>query len=295
MWHPPKMWQTVTFAVATGLSSQGGKANPSQKRMRMTLLARKAHVIVLVTVIRFRASKKWEKGQKVQLLEKSVKCDQKSYSDMEQKMLYGTRILLKIAWKMLFWTGICPFSALKNAIFRTYLCGSFWGPNLAEGWSTSLYLFCMRGLLWHVPLFGRWTSMTSTLLMNQLSGSRKRSRSQTELMEPPVTKRTPGTILEYAKIDDDDNDARLDALVLEFVNADTNVSVLWLAASLLSIVVSNSEGLLQSQFEKTSAAKALLQEHPQLLSQLQDAWKKKSFKEIRNSGASLIIKQQMVL
>jgi hypothetical protein len=118
--------------------------------------------------------------------------------------------------------------------------------------------------------------------MNQPSGSRKRTRSQTEPMEElPVTKRTLGTILERPKIDE--ADARMDALVLKVAHDEP--STLSLATLLLATIVSTSEGKLQSEFSHVPVAYGLLQEHPRLLIQLQDAWKKKSFKEIRDLGA----------
>jgi len=78
--------------------------------------------------------------------------------------------------------------------------------------------------------------------------------------------------------------ARLDAAVLE--TADEDPSTLSLASFLLVTIVSTSDGRLDSRYEKSPNAKALLQNHPDLMNMLNVAWRDRSFKAIRNLSAS---------
>jgi hypothetical protein len=75
----------------------------------------------------------------------------------------------------------------------------------------------------------------------------------------------------------------MDAAVLNVANDEP--STLFFAACLLATIVSEANGMLNPKYERNAVAKALLQEHPELVPQLQAAWKAKSFKEIRALGA----------
>src|SRR5277367_6804201 len=57
------------------------------------------------------------------------------------------------------------------------------------------------------------------------------------------------------------------------------------ALSLLAIIVSTSEGLLDAKYQQTSAAVALFGEHPELKEKLMQAWMARTFRDIRNMSA----------
>jgi len=118
--------------------------------------------------------------------------------------------------------------------------------------------------------------------MNQPSGSRKRSVSQTmHTEESPATKRILTAPLEHVEDDIDDQDhARMDKQVLE--NADEEPVNLSRATFLLATIVSTSDGRLDPKYERNPAARALLKQHPELEEKLKEAWKERSFKEIPN-------------
>ena len=59
--------------------------------------------------------------------------------------------------------------------------------------------------------------------------------------------------------------------------------------SLLTIIVSKSEGYLDPKYEKTLDATALIEGHPELIGRLEEAWKARSFKDIRNLSASFTL------
>lgn len=97
----------------------------------------------------------------------------------------------------------------------------------------------------------------------------------------PYVERSPVANLESVPDDlDDTTHARLDEAV--FRVADDEPSIPSLAAFLLATIVSTSEGKLDPQYEKTPKAKVLIDEHPELMDKLKEAWLAKSFKEIRN-------------
>jgi len=99
--------------------------------------------------------------------------------------------------------------------------------------------------------------------------------------ESPATKRILTAPLEHVEDDIDDQDhARMDKQVLE--NADEEPVNLSRATFLLATIVSTSDGRLDPKYKETPAARALLKQHPELEEKLKEAWKERSFKEIRN-------------
>ena len=56
--------------------------------------------------------------------------------------------------------------------------------------------------------------------------------------------------------------------------------------SLLEAIVTFSDGKLDSKYESMRHAKAIIEAHPPLKSQLKTAWDKKTFQEIRDMGKS---------
>jgi hypothetical protein len=79
---------------------------------------------------------------------------------------------------------------------------------------------------------------------------------------------------------DDATHVQLDNQVLAI--ADDEPSIPSRAASLLATIVWTSKGLLDPNYENTPGARALVNECPDLVDKLRDAWARKSFKEIRN-------------
>ena len=93
---------------------------------------------------------------------------------------------------------------------------------------------------------------------------------------------------------DDTTHARLDKDVLDVAGRAPSEAVLNVSSgevadlvltSLLTIIISKSEGHLDPQYEETPDAKALIEEHPELKGKLKEAWKAGTFKEIRNLSA----------
>jgi hypothetical protein len=95
----------------------------------------------------------------------------------------------------------------------------------------------------------------------------------------PVTKRIREASLESVPSDIDP----MDAAVLGA--APDEPSTLQSAIYLLLTIVAEANGMLNPKYRDITAAKALLEEHPDLVLQLQAAWKAKTFKEIRALGA----------
>ena len=79
---------------------------------------------------------------------------------------------------------------------------------------------------------------------------------------------------------DDATHALLDKTVLESENNEP--SNFDSAVLLLLEIVSNSEGLLDSRYEKIREAKKIVREHPELIEKLTAAWNIQAFKDIRN-------------
>ena len=113
-------------------------------------------------------------------------------------------------------------------------------------------------------------------------------------MDELSAKRTLGTTLEEAPNDLDDAAHRLqDELVLDFFCSLTEPSTPLAATLLLPVIVSFSEGKLDPKFKKISEVKALLQDHPELMEKLEDAWKARTFRDIRNLSALSCFENQL--
>jgi hypothetical protein len=82
---------------------------------------------------------------------------------------------------------------------------------------------------------------------------------------------------------DDETHARLDKEVLE--TADYEPSNLLPASFLLATIVSNSIGRLDPKYKENPNAKALIQQHPELMDKLMKAWRERTFRDIRNLSA----------
>jgi hypothetical protein len=115
----------------------------------------------------------------------------------------------------------------------------------------------------------------------------------------PSADRPPGATLDTVPDDlDDATHVRLDAEVLKtnpatlaaiLSSSDDRVALVSLTSFLLATIASTSEGRLDPKYEKTPAAMALVQEHPELMSMLKKAWITGSFKDIRNLSASFAL------
>ena len=89
-----------------------------------------------------------------------------------------------------------------------------------------------------------------------------------------------------ANILDGDTHVRLDKVVLSTCEGVIETPELGaLAVFLLATVVSNSEGTLNPAYGNNTNAKKLLRAEEELLENLNDAWAKRKFEEIRNLSA----------
>lgn len=120
-------------------------------------------------------------------------------------------------------------------------------------------------------------------MTSESSSSLKRPSSE---MEPPVhepsAKRTTDTTLEtVANRLNDDTHLDMDKAVLRAMAGDTS------SLLLLNTIVTVSNGLLDPKYMNILAARALLNDHPELEEKLSTALKtsSKSFAEIRNLSA----------
>jgi aspartate/tyrosine/aromatic aminotransferase len=114
------------------------------------------------------------------------------------------------------------------------------------------------------------------------SGILKRTSSQLSITDFPATRLKLDMLPAVSDSLADSFHARLDEQVLSTIEDESyspNFGVL-----LLTTIVTSSEGLLNRKYEITTAAKALLKEHPELAEKLKVAWKDKQFKSIRNLG-----------
>jgi hypothetical protein len=111
--------------------------------------------------------------------------------------------------------------------------------------------------------------------------SLKRPSSQTAFGVPAANRRKLDMPLETVLNDlDGATHTRQDKNVLETFEEEPHT--ISLAAFLLATIISTSEGILDSRYEKTQNAKALLRTRPELLEKVREAWNEKTFKEIRN-------------
>jgi hypothetical protein len=122
----------------------------------------------------------------------------------------------------------------------------------------------------------------------------KRQRSEPLAEEPPSSRRklpmssepeadASGDADQMMVDADDAAHARLDEAVLKICPFEP--SIIELGTFLLATIVSTSEGQLDPQYEKIPNARALLEEHPELMDKLKEAWVKGTFREIRNLSA----------
>jgi hypothetical protein len=127
--------------------------------------------------------------------------------------------------------------------------------------------------------------------MDQPSGSRKRPISQTDkpIMDHSCPQKRPLEMTLELVADNlhDATHVRLDKLVLGILDDEPYSGLLGLL--LLTTIVHNSEGKLDSRYSNPSQAKALLREHPALTDALEKAWGQKSFKDIRNLSMLCVI------
>jgi len=61
------------------------------------------------------------------------------------------------------------------------------------------------------------------------------------------------------------------------------------AAVLLALIVTGAKEHLNPDYRYVSEVEALLEDHPQLIEMLSDAWKAKKFQQIRNLGSILVL------
>ena len=124
--------------------------------------------------------------------------------------------------------------------------------------------------------------LSNSRTFSPMSGSPlKRQSTEPSAGQPSSRRQKLEMSLELVADDlDDATHDRLDAAVLE--TADEDPSTLLLATFLLATIVSTSEGLLDSRYSETPKAKTLLQDHPGLRNMLNEAWRDKKFRAIRN-------------
>ena len=110
------------------------------------------------------------------------------------------------------------------------------------------------------------------------------SPTETTMDHPSRQKRPLEMTLEHAADDlDSDTHDRLNQSVLGEIEGETPPQ-----SYLLTIIVSTSEGKLDSTYIDPIKARTLLQENP-ALSALEKAWEQKSFNEIRNLSMLCLI------
>jgi hypothetical protein len=95
-------------------------------------------------------------------------------------------------------------------------------------------------------------------------------------MTPPVDP------LETAYLCDDATHIHLDKLVFNSNISRYEPSILPMAAQLLAHIVSNSDGMLKQDYKETETTIPFLEKYPILVEKIREAWKKKTFREIRN-------------
>jgi hypothetical protein len=123
-----------------------------------------------------------------------------------------------------------------------------------------------------------------------ISNPLKRSSSQIDLVsEDPVAIRRK---LEMSLPDkfDDATHARLnDEVLSNLEDVLSNLEDVHAAITVLIAIVQTAGNVLDQKYGILMEAKALLKENPDLLKMLKEAWKSRSFNEIRNLGTNTLL------
>ena len=117
-----------------------------------------------------------------------------------------------------------------------------------------------------------------------MSTSSKRPAGELPEDTPPVTRQKQDMSHSFEVPDnlqvDDATHSRMDDEILQGFPAPPTTAAI--AATLLSTIVSFSDGRLEPKYKDIREAKALLAKHPALKELLQEAWTSKTFRVIRN-------------
>jgi hypothetical protein len=109
------------------------------------------------------------------------------------------------------------------------------------------------------------------------SGSHKRSAPSAVVNERPL-KQQPTITMETVPDDlHDDAHKAMDEKILDNMGDDP-----YIARDLLTLIVENSDGLLDQQYISPTKARTFIKENPKLKEILDIAWEYKSFRTVRN-------------